>query len=304
MWSMNPGWVKERLRRRLADGAERDDDSRSIARAAARLVRVERADLDRRAVERRRLSVDEPLRPRCGAAADVADRLELVDELREAEQQRHRPERLAPEVAVEPGRDDALAARDALLNRVDELRLEELRLVDTDDVVAVRPPKRLLDSADGDRAHPRAGVADDVGDVVAVVDPRLHDQDVLPGDLRPTEAPDELLALAAEHGAADHFEPAAAAGDGTDHGAGPYKEVPTAPVVSLRACGSSSCVTRRRRPASRTTADRSPRRGGSTPAGSAGGLRTTASSRTPCCRARSCGRGRPQARSQRPWASR
>ena len=100
----------------------------------------------------------------------MADGLQLVDELREAEQQRHRPERLAAEVAVEPCRDDTLAARDELLDRVDDRGLEELRLVDADDVVGLGPAQRLLRAVDGDRAHLRAGVADDVRDVEAVVD--------------------------------------------------------------------------------------------------------------------------------------
>jgi hypothetical protein len=62
-------------------------------------------------------------------------------------------------------------------------------------------------------------VADDVRDVVAVVDARLHDQDALARDLGAAQAPDQLLALAAEHRPADDLEPAAAAGHGPDHGA-------------------------------------------------------------------------------------
>ena len=62
---------------------------------------------------------------------------------------------------------------------------------------------------DRDRAHPRAGVADDVRDVVAVVDPRLDDQHALARDLGTAQAADELLALAAEHRPADDLEPAA-----------------------------------------------------------------------------------------------
>ena len=79
--------------------------------------------------------------------------LQLVDELGEAEQERHRAEGLAAEVAVEPGRDDARAARDELLHRVDDRRLEELRLVDADRVVAVGAPQRVLARR---RPRPRA----------------------------------------------------------------------------------------------------------------------------------------------------
>jgi hypothetical protein len=53
-------------------------------------------------------------------------------------------------------------------------------------------------------------VADDVGGRVAVVDPRLDDDDALAGDLRAAQPADHLLALAAEHRPADHLEPAAA----------------------------------------------------------------------------------------------
>ena len=71
---------------------------------------------------------------------------------------------------------------------------------------------------DGDGAHLRARVADDVADVVAVVDARLHDQRALAGDLGAAQPADELLALAAEHRAADDLEPAAALGEQPDHG--------------------------------------------------------------------------------------
>src|SRR4051794_41157856 len=69
--------------------------SHGVARPAARLVRVERADLDRLARERRRLSVDEALRHRRRAATAMADSFQLVDEFRQAEKRGHRPERQA-----------------------------------------------------------------------------------------------------------------------------------------------------------------------------------------------------------------
>ena len=57
-----------------------------------------------------------------------------------------------------------------------------------------------------------------MADVVAVVDHRLHDQRPLAGDLGPAEPPDQLLALAGEHRAADDLEPPAAMGLDPDHG--------------------------------------------------------------------------------------
>ena len=82
-------------------------------------------------------------------------------------------------------------------------------------------------SCDGDGAHLRAGVADDVADVVAVVDARLHDQRALARDLRAAQATDQLLALAAEHRAADDLQPAAALGKQPDHGGDPTRADPT-----------------------------------------------------------------------------
>jgi hypothetical protein len=73
-----------------------------VTRAAARFIRVERADDDRRAVRGSGVAVDEPLRHRRGPAAAVADGLQLVHELGTAQQLRHRAEREAAEVLVEP----------------------------------------------------------------------------------------------------------------------------------------------------------------------------------------------------------
>ena len=147
----------------------------------------------------------------------MADGLQLVDELGAAEQLRHRPEREAAEVLVQPARDDPHPTLDEAVEDEGDLRREELDLVDADDVVAVHQAGDVGRVVDGDRAHTRAGMADDVADVVPVVDPRLDDQHSLAGDLRPTQAADQLLALAAEHRAADDFEPAAAIREEPDH---------------------------------------------------------------------------------------
>src|SRR5581483_5394897 len=192
-----------------------------MARAAARLVRVERADDDRLAVRRRGEAVHEALRHRRRTAAAVADGLELVHELGPGEQLGHGAERKPAKVLVEPGDDDALAALDQPLDHADDLEVEELHLVDPDGVVAVREADDLLRARDRDSAHLRARVADDVADVVAVVDARLRDERALAGDLRAAEPPDELVALAAEHRAADDLEPASALGKQPDHAGDP-----------------------------------------------------------------------------------
>jgi len=52
-----------------------------------------------------------------------------------------------------------------------------------------------------------------VDDVIvgkAAIDDRLEDLDLLPGDLGAAQTANELLALAAEHAADDHFDPALA----------------------------------------------------------------------------------------------
>src|SRR5436305_195659 len=85
----------------------------------ARLVRVERADLDRRAAERSRPAVDQPLRHRRRAAAPVAHGFELVDELRHAEERRHGAERQPAEVLRESGGDDTCTLLNERVDRVD-----------------------------------------------------------------------------------------------------------------------------------------------------------------------------------------
>src|SRR3954452_4719750 len=92
-----------------------------------------------------------------------------------------------------------------------------MRLGDPDHVVAVREPRDLLGPRHRDGAHLGTRVRDDVPDVVAVVDPRLHDQRPLSGDLRTAQPTDELFALAAEYRAADNFEPSAPLGEQPDH---------------------------------------------------------------------------------------
>jgi hypothetical protein len=130
------------------------------------------------------------------------------------------PERKAPEVLVEPGRDDAGAAVRERERRVDDGLVEELHLVDADHVEAVCTREDVGDAVHRDGAHAHAGMAHDVGSVVAVVDPRLEDDHALTCDLGPAQPADHLLALAAEHGAANDLQPAASLWWDADHGIG------------------------------------------------------------------------------------
>src|SRR5437588_700509 len=98
--------------------------------AAARLVRVERPDDDCGAVGGSGRPVDEPLRHRRRAAAAMADGLELVDELGAAEELRHRAERKAAEVLVEPAGNYPRAVLDERVDHQHDLLREELHLVD------------------------------------------------------------------------------------------------------------------------------------------------------------------------------
>ena len=150
----------------------------------------------------------------------MADGLELVDEVGEREQVGHRAEREAAKVLVEPCGDDAGPAFGEGERRIDDRGLEELGLVDADDVEPLRPGDELGDRRHRYAAHPDARVADDVGGVVPVVDPRLEDDDALTGDLGAAEATDHLLALATEHRPADDLDPAALPWWDPDHEAG------------------------------------------------------------------------------------
>ena len=109
--------------------------------------------------------------------------------------------------------------------RRDDSLTEELGLVDPHDVEALRLRRDLRDRGDRDGLHPRARMADDVRRVVAIVDPRLEDDDALSGDLGPAQPPDHLLALAAEHRPADDLEPATSLRRDPDHGGDPREAV-------------------------------------------------------------------------------
>jgi hypothetical protein len=109
--------------------------------------------------------------------------LQLVDKLGAAEELRHRAEREAAEVLVEAARHDAHPGLDESVEDEQDLRGEELNLVDADDVVSVDETGDVGRVVDRDRAHLGPRVTDDMGDVVAVVESRLDDQRALPGDL-------------------------------------------------------------------------------------------------------------------------
>src|SRR5207248_1986643 len=77
--------------------------------------------------------------------------------------------------------------------------------------VVVHEPDELVRAADDARGDPHVAVRHDVVVAIAIVDEWLEDLDLLPRDLRPAQAPNQLLALAAEHAAGDDLDPAGAA---------------------------------------------------------------------------------------------
>src|SRR6202022_3817681 len=102
--------------------------------AAARLVGRRAANHNERRIRRRGLAVDEALRTaRLSRAANgvLAGCLQLREPVGVGRQERHRSERTAEEVQVEAGDDYMTASIGQLLCQVNDLRTEELRLVDT-----------------------------------------------------------------------------------------------------------------------------------------------------------------------------
>ena len=145
--------------------------------------------------------------------------MQLLDEVGAGEQLRHRAERLAAEVAIEPGGDHADAIAYKPVHHVDDGRVDELHLVDADDAGCGRG--RVLGDlpriADRMAAQAAAGVADDVARAVAVIDRRLEQRRSEAGHLGTPDAAQQLLALAREHRSADDLEGASSEGCEWDH---------------------------------------------------------------------------------------
>jgi hypothetical protein len=186
--------------------------SRIETSTTPRLVRALRAD------EHALTARDEPLRVIGGRAADNADGEGLRDVLRDRQELRHRLERLAEIVLVEAGDDHALALIGERRAHRGQLLIEELPLVDPDDFRL--PPHarqefgRFLQAL---RRNLHLAVRRDVVVAVAIVDGRLENLHLLPGNLRAAHATDQLLALAAEHAAGDDLDPAGSFARGVLH---------------------------------------------------------------------------------------
>ena len=154
----------------------------------------------------------QPLRAVRGRAAAHADRERLVDVLGDRHQLRHRLEGPAAVVLVEPGHDHAQPAVGERVRHLDQARVEELALVDPDHLGVAAPRAAgsraaFSTTCDGSFISEWLTISR-LGE--ARVEPRLEQLHLLARDLGPAHAPDQLLALAAEHAAGDHLDAAGA----------------------------------------------------------------------------------------------
>src|SRR6266850_698311 len=140
--------------------------------------------------------------------APDANSQRLRDVLCDGQQLRHGIERPSSKILIEARNNDALSRIGEFVANSDKFHIEELSFVDSHHLRA------FLEQAED---LPRTGhelcsdfhfaMADDVVFVVTRVELRFENLHALPGNLRPAEPANQLLALAAEHAAADHFDP-------------------------------------------------------------------------------------------------
>src|SRR5262249_40558982 len=89
-----------------------------------------------------------------------------------------------------------------------QVQVEELAFVDSHYLgVFVDAADELARAPHALRRDAHIAMGDDAVVAVAVVEQRLEDLDLLPGNLRPSQPANELFALAAEHAAGDDFDP-------------------------------------------------------------------------------------------------
>ena len=159
------------------------------------------------------MAVDQALRARGVGTAAHADREQLIHLLGHREQPRHGRERRGAEILIEAGDDYALAAiRQCLADRQRGIGviIKEVQFVQRDDLdIILRLFEHLAHGFDRVGLDPHAVVADQVADSVACIAVRGEGAQLLARDLDVVQAADQLLGLAAEHAAADHFDPAA-----------------------------------------------------------------------------------------------
>jgi hypothetical protein len=151
-------------------------------------------------------AIDQSLGAGGFVAADHADGMQLVDALGVGHQRRHGTERLTAKVLIEAGNQDADPARGQLVGELDNFRIEELCLINCYDCcIAFDLRANIRGFFDGDGIVIRSGVRGDLFHCIADVDGWLKYLHLLLGNGGAYEAADQLVSLAAEHGAADDF---------------------------------------------------------------------------------------------------
>src|SRR5437868_7701157 len=180
-----------------------------MTHSATRLIRLGAANHDLRRVIGSRPTPDQPLIAAGGASAEDANRVQLVDDLGDSHQFRHRSERLTPKIGIGPGDDHPTPPGSQRGHQLDDAIVEKLGFVDSDDVGS--GVDLLGDLCRRIRRNRFDGTAVVTGDRVdagvALVEMGLEDLYPLAGDDGAPHASNQLLTLAAEHHAGNDLDP-------------------------------------------------------------------------------------------------
>lgn len=152
--------------------------------------------------------------------ADHADREVLRDELRYRQELRDRIERHSSIILVQTRDDDSLSRVRERLADLNDVRSEELNLIDSDDLEGLSFVKNFSRGLHRDGFEAPLIVTDDVLGGVSVVDLGFEENHRLSRNLGSSNPADELLGLSGKHASADHFDPAGISGRGMNHEAG------------------------------------------------------------------------------------
>ena len=145
----------------------------------------------------------------CGVAAAHADGQQFGNLLSNGQEARDGLKRPAQVIRVQAGDDHALAHVRELHADFHQLLAQKLPFVNADDFGARLDSLQYLDGgAHVVRADTQSRVRNDFVHGVTLIDHRLENLHTLAGNLRAPQSPDQLLALAREHGADDHLDPA------------------------------------------------------------------------------------------------
>src|SRR6267143_2609390 len=180
-----------------------------MAHSAPCLVGLRPSDHDLGRIVGGRTPADETLVATGWTTAEHADRVQLVDHLGDRHQVRHRAKRLPAKICVRSRDDDAPASARQGSHQRDDALIQELRFVDRDDVGhRIDLLSDLRGRVGRDRLDGATVVARNRIDTrVPGIEVGLEHLHPFPRDNRPPYAANELLALAAEHDAGNHFDP-------------------------------------------------------------------------------------------------